>query len=211
MGLGGRFGRPAETPRRTPICYRRSLGMGWLIGVVVIPLLIAAIGYAPSGTPHPPPVVASPGNPGKPPLSLAPLSIVRNGNDITLTGEFPDDSAKAVLTRVLKGALPAGISIIDRIQIDPNVDALDFSNAGTIFKNSASITDFGLTVNGGTISLTGTAASQDQKNTIAREATHTWSNLTVVDQLAVDRTPMVAPRNAGSKSYVARQDPAWIS
>ncbi|WP_133160883.1 hypothetical protein [Mycobacterium ahvazicum] len=211
MGLGGRFGRPGETPRRTPISYPRSLGMGWLIGLVVIPLLITAIGYAPSRAAHAPPVVVSSGNPGKPPLSLAPLSIVRNGNDITLTGEFPDDSAKAVLTKVLKGALPAGLSIIDRIQIDPKVDTLDFSNAGKIFKNSASITDFGLTVNGDTISLTGTAASQDQKNTIDSEAAHTWSNLTVVDELAVDRTPTIAPRIAASKSWAVRQDPLWIS
>lgn len=184
--------------------------MGWLIGLVVIPLLIAVIGYAPSRAAHAPPIVVSSGNPNKPPFSLAPLSIIRNGNDITLTGEFPDDSAKAVLTKVLKGALPAGVGIIDRIQIDPNVDALDFSNAGTIFKNSASIIDFGFTVNGDTISLTGTAASQDQKNTIDSDAAHTWSNLTVVDQLAVDRT-MVAPRIAASKPWVVRQDSLWIS
>jgi peptidoglycan-binding protein ArfA len=192
VGFRARFGRSAGS-RRASISYRRSLGVGWLIGLVVIPLLIAAIGHgAPGRSPAagspagPPPAAASSGQPGKPSLSLAPLSIARNGNDITLTGAFPDNSAKAVLTRVLKGALPAGVNIVDQIGINPNIDALDFSNAGPIFKNSASISDFNLTVGGDTITLTGTAASQDQKNTIDREATHTWSNLTVVDQLAVD-------------------------
>lgn len=130
---------------------------------------------------------------------MAPLAIARNGNDITLTGDFPDDSAKAVLTKVLKNALPAGVNIVDQIRINPNVDALDFSNAGTVFKNSASITDFNLTVNGDSITLIGTAASQDQKNTIEREATHTWSNLNVVDQLAVDGSapPSAPPAPAG--------------
>ena len=117
---------------------------------------------------------------------MAPLSIARNGNDITLTGDFPDDSAKAALMKALKGSLPSGVNIVDQIQLNPNVDALDFSNAGPIFKDSASITDFNLTVNGDTITLAGTAASQDQKNTVEREAKHTWSNLNVVDNLAVN-------------------------
>lgn len=189
MGLQARFGRAADSrSRRGPVSYRRSLGLPWLIGLVVIPLLIAVIGHGAfhraRATGAPPEITAS-GKPGKPPLSLAPLSITRNGNDITLTGDFPDDSAKSVLTKVLKNSVPAGVNIIDQIRINPNVDALDFSNAGPIFKNSASITDFNLTVNGDTITLTGTAASQGQKNTIDSEAAHTWSNLTVVDQLAV--------------------------
>lgn len=203
MGLRARFGHAADSPG-APISYRRSLGLGWLIGLVVIPLLIAAIGYgalersrAGPGPAGAAPPVASSGRPGKPPLSLAPLSIVRTVNDVTLTGEFPDDSAKAVLTRVLKAALPAGVDIIDQIGINPNVDALDFSNAGPIFTNSASITNFNLTVNGNTITLTGTAASQDQKNTIDSDAAHTWSNLTVVDRLAVDGAPPPPPAPAG--------------
>jgi peptidoglycan-binding protein ArfA len=199
LGLPARFGQAAATAdaRRAPISHRRSLGLPWLIGLVVIPLLIAAIGDGAFERPGPagvPPPVASSSKPGKPPLSLAPLSIARNGNDITLTGDFPDDSAKAVLTKVLKSALPAGVNIVDQILINPNVDALDFSNAGPVFKHSASITDFNLTVNGDSITLIGTAASEDQKNTIERETAHTWSNLNVVDQLAVDGSaPSPAP------------------
>lgn len=36
------------------------------------------------------------------------------------------------------------------------------------------ITDFNLSVNGDTVTLAGTAASQDQKNAIEHEAVHTW-------------------------------------
>ena len=115
-------------------------------------------------------------------MSLAPLSISRSGNNITLSGDFPDDSAKAVLMKTLKGALGPGVNVIDQIKIDPSVDALDFSKAGPIFTDSASITDFNLTVNVDTVTLAGTAASTDQKNTIDQAATHTWSNLNVVDQ-----------------------------
>jgi peptidoglycan-binding protein ArfA len=133
---------------------------------VVIPLLIAAIGYgavdrsAPFA--HPAGGVTTTGASGKPALSLAPLSIIRNGNNITLNGDFPDESAKAALMNSLKGALPPGVNIVDQIRIDPHVDALDFTNAGTVFKASAPTTDFGMAVNGDTVTLSGTAASADQ-------------------------------------------------
>jgi peptidoglycan-binding protein ArfA len=188
LGLGVGFGA-----RRAPEAYRRSLGLAWLIGLVIIPLLIAAIGYGaydrprsgsgPTGSVS---ALAPSNKSGAPTLSLAQLSISRNGNNITLSGDFPDDSAKAALMKSLKGALGTGVNIIDQIKINPNVAALDFANAGPIFKDSASITDFNLTVNGDTVTLAGTAASTDQKTTIENAAVHTWSNLNVVDHLVVN-------------------------
>jgi len=120
-----------------------------------------------------------------PKLSLAPLSIVRNGNDIVLSGNFPDDSAKASLLKAVKSSLDPGVNIIDQIDINPTVDSLDFSNAGTLFKDSASILDFNLTVNGSTIIVAGTAASQEQKATVEHDAAITWSGVNVVDSLVV--------------------------
>lgn len=228
--------------RRAPEMPRRWLGLTWLIGLVVIPLLIAAIGYGAydrprsgSGPTGAVPVLTPSNKSGAPTLSLAPLSISRDGNDITLTGDFPDDSAKSALLKALKGGLGSGVNVIDQIQINPDVDALDFSNAGAIFKDSASITDFNLTVDGDTVTLAGTAASAGQKNTIEKAAAHTWSNLNVVDHLVVNGSgpspappgpptprqptsghqsttpPMVAPSIAASKSLSAEENPAWIS
>jgi hypothetical protein len=88
--------------------------------------------------------------------------------------------------KALNGSLVSSVNIIDQIHIDPDVDALDFSNAGPIFKDSASITDFSLTVSGDTIAFAGTAASHDQQNTVDHDAKHIWSNLNVVDNLAVN-------------------------
>ncbi|CNH12184.1 outer membrane protein OmpA [Mycobacterium tuberculosis] len=122
-------------------------------------------------------------------MSLAPFSISRSGNNITLSGNLPDDSAKAELMKSLKGALGPAVNVVDQIKIDPSVTALDFSKAGPLFTDSASITDFNLTVNGDTVTLAGTAASADQKNSIDQEATHTWSNLNVVDRLVVNAPP----------------------
>ncbi|HWT47204.1 MAG TPA: OmpA family protein [Mycobacterium sp.] len=203
MGSGAGLRQAAATTgsQRAPGFLRRSLGLPWLIGLVAIPLLIAAIGYGAFDRPRPAtgptgavPTLAPSSKSGVPKLSLAPLSITRNGNDFTLNGDFPDDSAKAALMKALNGSLAPGVNIVDQIRINPSLDALDFSNAGPIFTDSASIRDFSLTVNGDTITLAGTAASQDQKNTVEQEAVHTWSNLNVVDKLVVNGSvPPPAP------------------
>jgi peptidoglycan-binding protein ArfA len=178
---------------RAPESHRRSLGLPWLIAVVVIPLLVATIGHVAFERPGPVtgpagalPTLAPSGKPAPPKLSLAPLSITRSGNDLTLSGDFPDDSAKAALMTALRGSLPPGVNVVDQIHINPNVDALDFAKAGPIFKDTGSIPDFSLTVNGDTITLAGTAASQDQKNAIDQRAVRTWPNLKLVDKLAVN-------------------------
>lgn len=194
MGDMGSVGEAAASTdsRRVVQFDRRSPGLPWLIGVLVIPLLLAAIGY---GAFDRPPFVNGPtgalpslvpsNSSGAPKFSLAPLSISRNANSITLSGEFPDDSAKVALMNALKGSLAPGVNVVDQIQINPAVDALDFSNAGLLFKLSAAMIDFNLTVNGDIVTLAGTAVSMDQKNAIDRAAVHTWSGLNVVDNIAV--------------------------
>jgi peptidoglycan-binding protein ArfA len=176
----------------------KRLGLPWLIALVIIPLLIAVIGHAVStrsasdrGSPAPSTSA------GAPTISLAAFSMARNGDSVTLTGAFPDESAKAALLKVLGSALPAGVGVVDQIRIDPAVDALDFAKAKPVFADSASIADFTLTVGGDTITLAGTAASPDQKDTIDTEAKRIWSNLNVVDNLAVN-SPTSAPPGAAA-------------
>lgn len=184
--------------------HRRWPGLPWLIGLVIIPLLIAAIGHgafgqrSANGSSGVLATVGPPGKRGAPKLNLAPLSIVRSANAITLSGEIPDDSAKAILMKTLKGSLPPGVNIVDQIQLNPNIDALDFAHAGPLFKDSASIADFNFTVDSDTITLAGTAASQGQKNTVEQDVKHTWSHLNVVDKLAVNgaTSPPAAPAPA---------------
>lgn len=173
-------------------------GPPWLIALLVIPLLLAAIGYevsarSPSGRVSSAPSTSA----GAPNFSLAAFSMVRSGNSVTLTGDFPDEPAKAALRNVLTGALPPGLDIVDQIRIDPAVDALDFAKAKPVFSDSASIADFALTVGGDTITLTGTAASPEQSNTIDTDAKRIWSTLNVVDNLVVN-APAVTPSPAAA-------------
>ena len=97
--------------------YRRPPGLGWLLALLAVPLLLGAIGYGirdrdadvdvtmPSvdaSVTLTAPTVTAP-NVNVPSLSFAPLSIARNGNDFTLSGELPDLAAKTSLLDSLRG------------------------------------------------------------------------------------------------------------
>lgn len=195
---------PPTDVRPTPKYQRHPLGRGWLIAVAVIPLLLAAIGYGayerPQGVNGPtgslPTLTNTTGASAGQGLSLSLLSISRSGNTITLIGDFPDDSAKAALMTALKGSLPPGVNIIDQIHIDPIVRALDFSNAGPVFVASAPIPDFTLKVERGTVTLTGTAASGDQKDAVERAAVSAWPGVDVANRIEA-KPPPAAPGQCG--------------
>jgi peptidoglycan-binding protein ArfA len=196
---------PATTEwRRASKLYRRPVGVSWLIGLVVIPLLLAAIGYGafdrsrseangPTGAlptlTETSPRTAPPTAPKVPGLSLAPLSITRNGNDIILSGDFTDEAGKSALVNALKSSMAPDVKIIDMLGINPNIDALDFSDAEWVFDAAASIPDFSFTVKGDTITLNGTAASADQQDAVETEAEDAWPNLNIVDKMEI-RAPL---------------------
>jgi peptidoglycan-binding protein ArfA len=194
-----------ETPtvdewRRVSKYYRRPLGLAWLVGLVVIPLLLGAIGYGLQDRPmswatgptgkvptltRPAPAPGQLTGPRVPAIILAPASIVRDGNNITLSGAFPDQKARAALVDAVTTALPPGVSLIDRLGINPDVNALDFTDAGRLFSAAAGIPDFKLTVQGDTVTLAGTASTADQHDAVKQAAEDTWPNVNILDTLKI--------------------------
>jgi peptidoglycan-binding protein ArfA len=193
--------------RRASKFYRRSPGLPWLIGLVVIPLLLGVIGYGevnrnrsqvsgPAGAL--PTLSALPGlsnAPAIPAMSLAPVSITRSGNNITLHGDLPNAAAKASLVDAIKVSAGLNVNVIDQLRVNPDVNSLDFSNAGPVFKAAVSIPDFNLAVKGDTITLSGTAASGDQQAAVEQAANAAWPSLNIVDTMAISGpvTPTGSP------------------
>lgn len=216
---------PATTQwRQASKLYRRPLGLAWLIGAVVIPLLLAAIGYGafdrsrvevtgPAG--FLPTLTQSelPGGvpklPTPPGLSLAPASITRDGNDITLSGEFPDQAARDSLLDAVVAAVGSNANVIDNLTINPNVKSLDFSNSEPVFKAAATIPDFALSVSGDTITLAGTAASANQDDAVEQAAENAWPNLNIVDTMEI-KGPITPTGTAGPTAAPAPGGPAVV-
>jgi peptidoglycan-binding protein ArfA len=120
-----------------------------------------------------------------PGLNLAPLSIQRNANDFTLTGELPDLAAKNSLLAALKGVLGSGVNLIDKITISSGVRAPDLSGIAPEFTAAADITNFGFNLVGDTLTLTGTAPSVEVKAGVEAAARAAWPNVQISDNIDV--------------------------
>jgi peptidoglycan-binding protein ArfA len=206
--------------RRTSKFYVRGPGLPWLIGLIIIPLLLAVIGYGEVGRTRsaftgptgalptlnaPKPSGGAPKTPTIPAVSLAPVSITRSGNDIKLSGDMPSLEAKQSLLAALKAGFGPNINIIDNLRINPDITSLDFSNAAAVFEAAASVPDFGLAVKGDTVTLIGTAGSGGQQDAIEQAADAAWPNLNIVDTMGINGpvtsgppSPAPAPGGAGN-------------
>ncbi|MEZ0363799.1 OmpA family protein [Mycobacterium sp. pUA109] len=213
---------PAATEwRKAAAWYRRRPGLAWLIGLVLIPALLGVIGYGvndrsrsqeatPSGalpTLTETSAVGAPSAVGVPPavppqLALAPLSIVRSGDQITLDGDMPSPEAKRVLLDTVIAAVGQDVNINDNLGVNPDVKALDFSAAGPFFNAAAGIADFNLGVNGDTITLRGTAAVEADQDAVEDAAVKAWPNVNIADYIKIagpvtpNETPAPAPAPA---------------
>lgn len=190
--------------------YRRPPGLGWLAALLLVPLILGAIGWgvldrgkkdisAPEVTVSSP-TMTLPTAPSIPSgaLSFAPLSILRNGNDITLNGELPDLAAKTSLLDSLRGAWGSGVNLIDNLTIKPGVTAPDFAGLGGLFKAAVDVPDFNFKLAGDTLTLTGRAPSENVKAAVEAAAKAAWPNVTINNEIRVEGlTPAPAPPAAG--------------
>ena len=184
--------------------YRRPPGLGWLLGLLLIPLLLGAVGYgvqnrAGSGAEGTPPSVdptatltvpsTSAPSANLPAMSFAPLSIVRAGNDVTLSGDLPDEAAKVSLLDMLRIAFGPDVNIVDKLNIKSGVNAPGFSGLEALFKASTNIPDFNFDLNGDTVTLTGTAPSGDVSAAVDAAAKAALPNMTVANNIRVPAAP----------------------
>jgi peptidoglycan-binding protein ArfA len=178
--------------------YRRPPGLGWLLALLAVPLLLALLGWgvldkskkdanasvpsvSPSATVTAPSV--SPPSTNLPGPTFAPLSIIRSGNGITLSGDLPDADAKAKLLDMLKGVFGPNVNLIDNLTVKAGAKAPDLSGLGNVVKAAVNIPDFNWKVDGDTITLKGNAPSDDVRAAVEAAAKAEWSNLKIDNQI----------------------------
>lgn len=168
--------------------YRRSPGWGWLLGLLLIPLLFGWLGWGalkPKVTVSAPSISVTAPSVSVPSLNLSPLSILRNGRDFTLSGILPDLASKNSLLSAMKAALGGDVNLIDRIEVAAGAKAPSFDGLGALLKAAVDVPDFHFTVEGGTLTLTGTAPSEDVKSAIEAAAKAGWPNLEIINNIAI--------------------------
>lgn len=181
---------------------RRQPGIGWLIAFLVVPVLLATIGWGgsvgseksdlltlpsvdpsatltataeapPEATPAPDPAGAYP-----------PMSIVRNGTGYTLTGQLPDEQTKKGLIDTLNLVLP-GATIVDELTVVPGVKMPDVAGLGGLFSAAVAIPDFALRFENDIVTLTGKAPAEPVKASAGDYARMAWPNVEVVNEITV--------------------------
>lgn len=166
--------------------YRRSPGVPWLLSLLLVPLLFGFLGW---GALKPrvdvgAPSISAPGV-SLPSLNFSPLSILRNGNDFTLTGLLPDLAVKDKLIGALKAALGGGVNLIDKIDIAGGATAPDFAGLGGLLTSAADIPNFRFTVEGDTLTLTGTAPTEEVKAAVEAAARAGWPDVRIVNNITL--------------------------
>lgn len=185
--------------------YRRQPGAVWLLAFLGVPVLLALIGlggFASTGTsdeltlPTVDPTAtlsetaAAPAPSTATTTAAAPQgdysawSIARSGNGFRLTGEVPDDATKTGLIDTLRLVMP-GASIVDELTVTPGVRNPDVAGLGGVFSAAVGIPDFNLTVDGGTLTLTGKAPAEPIKESAETYAKTAFPDLNVVNNIEV--------------------------
>lgn len=168
--------------------YRRSPGWGWLLGLLLIPLLFGWLGFGalkPKMNISAPSISVTAPSVSMPSLNFSPLSILRNGNDFTLSGILPDLSVKNSLLAALKAALGGGVNLIDKIDIAAGATAPGFDGLAGLLKAAADIPNFQFTVEGETLTLTGTAPSEEVKAAVEAAAKAGWPNVRIINNITI--------------------------
>lgn len=179
--------------------YRRPPGAGWLAALIAVPLLLALIGSVGfGGTDNSLPLTAmsssatlSPVNGARASVVMAPLSLQRSGDDVVLSGQVPDEPSRGFALDRARTLLP-GTEVIDLLTVISGVTATDLAGLDPVLTAAAALPDFGFSIDGGSIVLSGTAPSESVANRVATAVQTAWPDLVPVNDIAVI-TPGLAP------------------
>lgn len=188
--------------------YRRTPGLGWLLALLAVPLLLGLLGWGmldksgrdldasipsidPSlSAPEAPEVQAPDVNlPGLP----ATLSIMRNGNDITLSGDVPDAAARAGLLDLLRSIHGPDVNLVDNLGIKAGVPGPNLTGLQAVFAAAVDIPDFNWKLDGDNLTLTGIAPSEEARAAVEAAARSAWPDANITNQIQVAGAPAPAP------------------
>lgn len=186
--------------------YRRAPGLGWLLALLAVPLLLGLLGWGlldksekdvdltlPSVDPTATLSETAAPNAGMPNISWGALSVLRNGNDLTLTGALPTEAAKTSFLDALKGLFGPTVNVVDNLTVTEGASIPDLSGIVAAMKPDVAIPDFAWTVGGDTITLTGTAPSDDVRAAAEAAAKTAWPDARIDNQIMVAGAGPAAP------------------
>lgn len=185
--------------------YRRSPGPGWLVALLVIPLLLGLLGWVmlPKESvevtrPDVSPTLTVPTTApdvGAPTLSWSAISLLRNGNDITLSGSVPTEAARTSFIDGVRGLFGPDVNVVDNLTVTDGVSIPDLSAVGAALNPGLDIPDYAWKAEGDTVTLTGTAPSEDVRAAAESAVSAAWPDAKIDNQIRVTGATAPAESN----------------
>lgn len=186
--------RPAAVTGR----YRRGPG-GWLLGAaLLIPLLLALANlvWADAPTTQADSGDAATGQAAQPAPTLAPvgdqIAVTTLDGRRTVTARVPDGAARSTLLEGVRAASD-GVRVVDDITVDPEADSPPVAGIGTVLAAGRGIEDLGVTVDRGTLTLSGQAPDQATATGAVFSAGQSYPGVRLIDRLQLPGGAAAAP------------------
>jgi peptidoglycan-binding protein ArfA len=198
-----------------PSGSRRRLGTRGRVAVVaVVAAVVAAVGWVVFGTSdehRAPSSIAASAVPtqAQPELTSAPFSLTRDGNTVTLTGSLANTRSKSELAAAVK-AQWQNATLTDKTTVVDGAGTPDMAAIGNVFSAADAIPDFGLSVDGATITLMGTAPNLDVAGEVQSAAALSFPGAKLANNIQIPAPggPVVPPVQEPSSAPAPAPAPA---
>ena len=193
----------------------RRLGTRGRVAVLaVVVAVVAAVGWVVFGTSdehRAPSSIAASAVPtsAQPELTSAPFALARDGNTITLTGSLANTRSKSELAAAVK-AQWLNASLDDKTTVVDGAGTPDMAAIGNVLSAADTITDFGLSIDGATITLMGTAPNLDVAGEVQSAAALSFPGAKLANNIQIPAPggPVAPPAQAPSSAPAPAPAPA---
>ena len=196
-------------PGETTGGRRRLSPRRWLVVAAVVLLVVGTIGWVSFGAGDDDHVAKNDAGSSATPvpstleLTTSPtsgllLSLNRDGDEVTLAGDLPDEAARSELVSTVKSQWSSA-KVVDNVMLSPGTRGPELSGLGGLLAAVAGVQDFGFTIEGADLALTGTAPNIDFASQIQSVAALAFPSLKLTNNLqipAVGAPPMQVPPDA---------------
>ena len=193
----------------------RRLGMRGKVAVVAVAVaVVAAVGWVVFGTSdehRAPSSIAASAVPtqAQPELTSAPFALTRDGNTVTLTGSLANTRSKSELTAAIK-AQWLNATLNDKTTVVDGAGTPDMAAIGNVFSAADAIADFGLSIDGATVTLMGTAPNLDVAGAVQSAAALSFPGAKLANNIQIPAPggPVAPPAQEPSSAPAPGPAPA---
>lgn len=193
----------------------RRLGMRGKVAVVAVAVaVVAAVGWVVFGTSdehRAPSSIAASAVPtqAQPELTSAPFALTRDGNTVTLTGSLANTRSKSELAAAIK-AQWLNATLNDKTTVVDGAGTPDMAAIGNVFSAADAIADFGLSIDGATVTLMGTAPNLDVAGEVQSAAALSFPGAKLANNIQIPAPggPVAPPAQEPSSAPAAAPAPA---